>query len=188
MTKLGEILQEEAQAEIEEVLTEAESKAKSLVRKAEQEASDREAAYRRKAEAELRVATDRAGGAAELLLSTALARARGHAMSSVKEKTLAFFENIVREPKYGDILAVLADEALKVIQEPEALVVHPDDEDKLSDWAAGKRLELRTDPELHLGVRVVASGGSRSVENSLPERLRRAWETLAPAVAQRLWD
>ncbi len=188
MTKLREILQEEAQAEIRGVLTEAEAKAKSLVRDAEQEASNREAAYRRRAEAELRVANDRARGAAELLLSTAHARARGQAMSLVKERTLAALENIVREPKYGDILALLADETLKTIQEPEALVIHPDDEDKLSNWAAEKRLELRTDPALHLGVRIVASGGSRSVENSLPERLRRAWETLAPAVAGKLWD
>ena len=109
-------------------------------------------------------------------------------MGLVKEKTLAALENIVREPKYGDVLRVLADEALKAIQEPETLVVHPDDENKLSAWAAEKGLELRTDPGVHLGLRIVASGGSRTVENSLPERLQRAWETLASAVAQRLWD
>ena len=75
-----------------------------------------------------------------------------------------------------------------MIEEPEALVVHPDDKDKLSSRAKQKGIDLRTDPGLHLGLRIMARGSRRSVENSLPERLQRAWETLVSGVTRRLWE
>ena len=67
------------------------------------------------------------------------------------------------------------------------MVVNPDDKARIKDWAAGRGLELRTDPKLRLGVRIVSRGGKRSVENSLPERLDRAWNALASDVAEQLW-
>ncbi len=188
MSKLGDILQEEALSEINAVLTEADSKARVLIREAEKQASDRVSAYRRRAEAEHRAAARRSESAAELSLATARIQARGQVIALVKKKTLAALEEVAGRPNYGGVLQALAEEALKAVGAPEALVVHPDDRDKLSSWAVQKGLELRTDPKLHLGVRIVARGGQRSVENSLPERLQRAWETLASGVAQRLWD
>jgi len=187
MSKLGDILQEEAVAEIDSILTEADSKAAVLIREAEKQASDRVAAFRKRADAELRVATRRAKSAAELTLATARKQARGRAIVLVKEEVLAGLEEIAGKPNYGEILEALAEEAMKAVEAPEAVVVHPDDNAKLSTWAVQKGLDLQTDPGLRLGVRIVAHGGQRSVENSLPERLKRAWETLAPGVAQRLW-
>jgi V/A-type H+-transporting ATPase subunit E len=187
MSKLDDILKEEVLAEINEILAEADSRAEKLVREAEKEASERLASYRKKAEAELRAATRRAESAAELTLSTARMQARGHAITLVRKKALATLEQIADKPNYGEVLEALAEEAMKTLTAPEALVVHPNDEAKLSAWAKQKGLELGTDSRLQLGVRVVARGGQRSVENSLPERLQRAWETLASGVAQRLW-
>ncbi len=188
MSKLEDILREEALAEINAILTEADSKAGTLIREAEKKASDRVAARRKKVEAETRIAARRAESAAELTLATARMQARGQAIALVKNKVLARFEEIARRPNYGQILQALAEEAMQKVEAPEGVFVHPDDKDKLGSWAAQKGLELRTDPGLHLGVRIVAHGGQRSVENSLPERLRRAWETMASGVAHRLWD
>ncbi len=187
MSKLGDILQEEALAEINAILTEADSKARVLIREAEKQASDRVSAYQRRAEAEHRAAARRSESAAELTLATVRIQARGQVIALVKKRTLAALEALAGRPNYGRVLEALAEEALKAVEAPEALVVHPDDRDKLSPWAIQKGLELRTDPKLHLGVRIVSRGGRRSVENSLPERLQRAWETLASGVAQRLW-
>jgi V/A-type H+-transporting ATPase subunit E len=187
MSTLRDILQEEALAEINAILTEADSRAGMLIRQAEKQASDRMAAYRRRAEAEIRAAARRAESAAELTVSTASMQARGEAIALVKKKALDGFEEIARRPNYGEMLEALAEEAMKRIEAPTAVVVHPTDKARLSAWATRKGLELRTDPGLHFGVRIVAHGGQRSVENSLPERLQRAWETLAPGVAQRLW-
>jgi V/A-type H+-transporting ATPase subunit E len=188
MSKLGEILQKEVLAEINGVLAEADSRAERLVREAEKEASGRLEAYRKRTEAELRAATRRAKSAAELTLSMARMQARGQAIALVKNKALASFEEIAAKPNYGEILEALAEEAVKAVGAPEAVVVHPKDQARLRAWAMQKGLELRTDPVLRLGVRIVARGGQRSVENSLPERLQRAWETLAPGVARRLWE
>jgi V/A-type H+-transporting ATPase subunit E len=187
MSKVGDVLQEEALAEINSILTEADSKAAMLVREAEKQASDRVAAFRKRVEAEVRAADRRAKNATELTLATARMQARGQAIVLVKEKVSTGLEEIALRPNYDKILEALAEEAVKAVEAPEAVVVHPDDKTKLSTWAIQKGLDLRTDPGLRLGVRIVARGGQRSVENSLPERLRRAWETLAPGLAQRLW-
>lgn len=187
MSKLGDVLQEEALAEIRSILSEADAKATALIREAEGQASQRVAAFQKTVEAETRAADRRDKSAAELTLAKARMQAKGRAIALVKEKVLAGLKEVARKPNYGEILVGLADEAIKAVEAPEAVVVHPEDEVRLSAWATQKGLELRTDPGLHLGVRIVTAGGQRSVENSLPERLQRAWESLAPGVAQRLW-
>ena len=187
MSKLKDVLQEEALSEIDKVLADADSKAETLIAEAKTTASGRVEAYRKKAETELRGATRRAESAAELTVTTARMRARGEAVALVRKKALAALEEVAGRPDYDKILETLSEEAVKAAQPAEALVVHPNDELKLSSWAKQKGLQLRTDPGLHLGVRIVIRGGQRSLENSLPERLDRAWETLASGVAQRLW-
>jgi V/A-type H+-transporting ATPase subunit E len=187
MSKLKDILQEEALAEIHKILAEADSKAETLIADAKSKASERLEAYRRKVEAELRGATRRAESAAELTLSTARMQARGQAIALVKKKVLTGLEEIGGKPNYGEILEALAEQAIKAVEAPEAVVVHPNDKAKLAAWAMRKGLDLQADSRLRLGVRIVARGGQRSVENSLPERLKRAWEKLASGVAQQLW-
>ena len=188
MSKLRDILQAEALAEVNEILAGADSRAEMLIREAKSKASEQVEAYRKKAEAELRAATRRMESAAELTRATVRTQARGQAIALVKQRALAALEEIAGRPNYGEVLEALAEEAMRAVEAPEALVVHPDDRDKLSSWAMLKELELRTDPGLHLGVRIVACGGRRSVENSFPERLQRTWETLVSGVALRLWD
>ena len=187
MSKLKDILREEALAEINKILAEADSKAETLIAEAKSKASERIEACRKKVEAELRGATRRAESAAELILNTARMQAKGEAIALVKNKVLTGLEEIAGRPNYPKILETLAEEARQAVGAPEAVVVHPNDKAKLRTWAIRKRLELQTDPGVQLGVRIVAHGGQRSVENSLPERLKRAWESVASGVAQRLW-
>jgi vacuolar-type H+-ATPase subunit E/Vma4 len=187
MSNLRKILQEEALAQVNEILSEADSKAEALIREAKAKASERVEAYREKAEGELRAANRRAKSASELTVSIACIRARGEEIALVREKALAALEEISARPTFREILEALAEEAIKAVQGAEALVVHPDDRDKLSTWAKQKGLALQTDPALHLGVRIVGSGGQRSIENSLPQRLERGWEALVSGVTQRLW-
>jgi V/A-type H+-transporting ATPase subunit E len=188
MSKLADILQQEALAEIDEIRAEAEARAEKITREAEKEASERVAAYRKRTAGEIRAGTQRAQSAAELTLATARIQAKGRVIALVRDKVLAALEEIAGKPHYGDVLAALAEEAMAALETAEAVVVHPDDRDKLSDWARRQGLELRTDAALHLGVRIVAREGRRSAENSLPERLERAWETLAAEVAGLLWE
>jgi vacuolar-type H+-ATPase subunit H len=81
MSKLGDILQEEAIAEINSILTEADSRAATLIREAEKQASERVAGFRKRVETEARAAIRRAKSAAELILATARIQARGQAIA-----------------------------------------------------------------------------------------------------------
>jgi len=187
MSRLKEILQQEVRTEIDGILAEADSSAEGLIREAEKKASERVATCRKKTEAKLRAAILLAESMADLTLSTARMQAKSEVIAAVKKKAMAALEETAGRPEYDRVLEELAEEAVKAVERAEALVVHPDDKPKLSSWAKRRGLELRVDPELHLGVRIVAHGGQRIVENSLPERLRRAWETLASGVTRRLW-
>jgi V/A-type H+-transporting ATPase subunit E len=188
MSKLGDILQKEAHREINAIESGAESQAKRLLSDAEEKASARVKSHQKKMQAEALAATRRARSAAELHLTTARMQARGEAIESVRKKVLKGFEKIANQPDYRHILMTLAEEALKAVEGANAVVVHPDDEEKIREWATQKRLELRADARLRLGVRIADTSGKRSVENSLPERLDRAWNTLAFEVAKQLWE
>ena len=114
-------------------------------------------------------------------------RTKGEVMARVRGQAMQALEKTASESGYGEVLQALAEEALKVAPDAQAVVVHPDDQEKLSGWALPRKLEVRTDPELGLGVRIVSHSG-RTVENTLPERLHRAWDTLAADITRLLWE
>ena len=188
MSKLGDILQDEVSAEIAGILSEADSRAEMFIQEARDKASDRLAAYQRRNEAEARAATRRTESAAELIVTTARMQAKGRVMTLVREKALEVFDELTGKPDYSAVLQALAEEAMQTVEEPKAVIVHPSDKPLLSGWATQKGLDLRTDPGIRLGVRIVSADGKRSVENCLPGRLERAWNTLASGVEKILWE
>jgi V/A-type H+-transporting ATPase subunit E len=187
MSKLEEILREEVAAEIDEILAEADAESAGIVGGAEKEATARLAFHRKKAEAEARIASGRARSAADLEISTARMQARGEVMGLVREKAMTVIEDLASRSNYGEVIRSLAREAAQMMGDAEAVVVNPGDREMLRDWAVQRGIELRTDPEVRLGVRIVGRSG-RAVENTLPERLRRAWEMLASEVTKLLWE
>jgi len=187
MTVLNDILEEEALAEINRILDASDAKAAALIQEAETEASTRLTVRRKRIAAESRAAKRRAEGAADLVVLTARIQAKGQIMARVREKALDAIEKLADQPGYGRILTALADEAIRAVDAAEAVIVNPEDTAILSGWAMQKRIDIRTDPALRLGVRVVSSS-KRSVENSLPERLDRSWDTLSSRVAKILWE
>jgi V/A-type H+-transporting ATPase subunit E len=188
MSRLGDILQEEVHGEIDAILAEAESRAARLVRDAEEKAAARLKSHQEELHFKALAATRRARSAAELNLSTARMEAKGRVIESVRKRALEAIEEIANRENYRDILERLAEEALRAVGLGKAVVVHPDDEERIHEWVMQKGLELRTDPGLRLGVRVVDASAKRSVENSLPERLERAWNALTFDVARQLWE
>jgi V/A-type H+-transporting ATPase subunit E len=187
MSKLAEILQAEVGAEIEGIAAEADSQAARIVSEAKSHAEDRLAEQKKKLEAEARAAAQGAQSAADLIVSSARTQARGEVLDLLWQKVHLALEEIASQADYGEILQALAVEAMQVAPGAAALVVNPDDQEKIKDWARQQGLELRTDPQLHLGVRIVSQGGA-AIENTLLERLRRAWGTLGPEVTKILWE
>ncbi len=187
MTKLEEILQAEVEAEISEVLSEADSRAAKIVGDAKSRAEARVAEHRRRIDVEVRTAAHQARSAAELILANTRMEAKGEVMELLRQKVLDALEQVASRPDYGVVLQALAKEAMEFAGHTETLVVHPEDREKVSGWAEGVGIGLETDPELHLGVRIQSARGA-IVENTLPERLRRVWGTLAPQIAGMLWE
>lgn len=187
MAKLEEILQVEVDAEINAILAEADIKAAKIVSEAESLAAARVAAHQKKIDAEERAAIQQAQSAADLSLSNARIQAKGEVMDLLRQKVGLALEETSSQPGYREVLLALAEEAAGVAEAAQAVVVHPDDQEKLREWAQKRGLELRTDPGLRLGVRIVSLSGTR-VENTLPERLHRAWNRLVPKAAKLLWE
>jgi len=187
MSKLAEILQAEVGAEIEEIAAAAEGRAAKIVSEAQSRAEDRIAEQKKKLEAEARAAAQGAQSAADLIVASARTQARGEVLDQLWQKVHLALEETAAQADYGEILQALATEAMAVAPGAAALTVNPDDQEKVKNWAREQGLELQTDPHLRLGVRLVRQSGA-SVENTLPERLRRAWSTLGPEVAKILWE
>jgi len=187
MSKLNDILREEALADINQILDDSDTGAEDLIQKAEKKASTRLAVHRKKIESEIRAAKNRAQGAAELAVATARIQAKGKIIAVVRKKTVNAIEALAGKSGYSKILLALADEAIKAVDAAETVVVNPNDTAIITDWAMQKQIEVRTDPELRLGVRLVSHSSKHSVENSLPERLDRSWDMLSARVAQILW-
>ncbi len=187
MSKLEEILQADVEAEIKEILTQADSQAAKMVSEAERRAAARLAVHRKKINAEERAALQQAQSAAALSVATARMQAKGEVMARLRQKVLLALEETASQPDYAKVLQALAEKAMQVAAAPQAVVAHPDDQEKLSDWARQRGLELKADPGLHLGVRIVSRSG-KLIENTLPERLHRAWDTLAAELNKLLWE
>jgi len=187
MSKLEEILQQEAEAEIDAILAEADSKAAKIVSEAQSRASAKVAAHQKQIEAEAHAATRQGQSKAELIVSSARMQAKGEVMDLLRQKVLLALEETSSQSGYGEVLEALAAEAMSVAAAAETVVVNPHDKEKLGDWALHRGLALQTDPELRLGVRIVSQSGKK-VENTLPERLHRVWGTLASEVTKLLWE
>jgi V/A-type H+/Na+-transporting ATPase subunit E len=187
MSKLEEILRAEADAEIEEIRAEAEKKADKILDEAKSRAESRVAAQRKKIEAAERAAIQKARSLANHSLAVARMQAKGEMMEQVRQQAQSALDTAASQSGYGEVLRSLAAEALQLAGKAEAVVVHPSQEKKLRDWAQQQSLKLRTDPGLRLGVRILGPGGE-AVENTLPERLRRAWPRLGPEVITILWE
>lgn len=187
MSRLEEILQQEVAEEINAILAEADSRAEEILMAAKREAEELLRDRRIRIEAQVRSAARRAQSAAELVVSTSRSQAKGEIMEQVRAGALRAIEQASSRSDYSEILCALADEALAALVGANAVTSHPDDKERLGEWAAGKELELKTDQELSLGVKI-EDGNGRTVENTLPERLRRAWDSLASEVAKRLWE
>lgn len=187
MSKLETILQEEVLAEIQQLMSEAEAEAQKVVAAAKEKAEAVLSAQQRKLEARKKAELHRAESAAELAVTTARVEAKGQVIAQIRAKVEERLERLKDSQEYPKLLERLAAEASKAVGGAEAVIVHPDDAERLQSWATQQGVKLETSEDVRLGVVAVAKGGKTRVANTLTDRLERAWETLSAKVAQTLW-
>jgi V/A-type H+-transporting ATPase subunit E len=186
---LAALLDREASAEIEGILSEARSRASEIVSAAKEEAEALVAARRRGAEAQQRAALVRARSAAQLESSSLTLRAQHAAIQEVFSAAERGIEALAAKPDYAAVLTKLVQEAANGSGVPasdiESLVVNPDDEEAAAKAAkaAGLTARIETDSSIRGGVRLKA-GKNVVIENTLYGRLESLREELAAEVAQ----
>lgn len=183
MSKLEDILQQEISTEMAAIQGESEAKAKAIVDAAMQRAEAQKASKQTALEAERSAAIRRAESAAELVMSQARIAARGQAVDKVKIGVQEALSGHVN----AQVLTKLADEALAGLGKAETVVVNPAQASLLEGWAKTNGLKLETNPAVQMGVRVIAEGGRSMIQNTLPERLERAWDALSAKAAKAIW-
>ena len=188
MADLAALLDKEASAEIEAILAEARERASAIVADAERDAEALVAARERQAKAQRQAAFVRARSAAQLEAASMRLNAQQEAIQSVfreaEDEIAALTDD---DARYAPVFASLLREALDGVRgTPDALVVHPDDEDvaKKAAKAAGVDADIRTDPSVRAGVKVTT--GRVAVENTLYGRLDALRDELASEVADAL--
>jgi vacuolar-type H+-ATPase subunit E/Vma4 len=188
---LASLLEKEASAEIESILSEARERASDVVERARQEAEALVARSHHQAEAQRGATVVRARSGAQLEASSLQLRAQHQGVEAVFEEARRRLEALVADAEdYPPVLAKLLAEALEGLDPSslEAVVVHPDEEDaaRAAAGKAGVSVPIETAAAVRGGVRLRLKGNN-TIENSLFERLEVLRAELASEVSEVLF-
>lgn len=191
MANLAALLEREASAEIEAILSEARQRASEIVAKAEEDAKAMTAQRERLSQTQSEAARVRAQSAAQLEASSLKLRAQHSVVEEVFETAQAEIRSLVKDDKrYTPIFSALLDEAVAALGGKDnvaKITVNPADEKRAQEAAKKHALEGKVDASeaVEGGVKVKANSNV-TVENSLLDRLQAAREELASEVSRLL--
>ena len=191
MANLSALLDKEASAEIEAILSEAHQRASEIVAKAEEDARATTAQRERLSQSQGEAAQVRARSAAQLEASSMKLRAQHSVVEDVFESAEAELRKLSKDKKrYPPVLAALLGEAVDALgggDNVSKVMVNPADEQAGKEAAKKYGLEdkLETNNAVEGGVKVKATSNV-TVENTLFDRLRAARDDLASEVSQML--
>ena len=191
MANLTALLEKEAGAEVEAILSEAQQRASEIVAKAEDDAKTLTAQRERTSQTQSEAARVRAASAAQLEASSMKLRAQ----HSVVEGVFGAAEDELRtlqkdDKRYTPVFTALLDEAVDALggkDQVAKITVNPADEKRANEAAKKHGLDgkVETDEAVEGGVKVKATSNV-TIENSLFDRLRAAKEELASEVSKLL--
>lgn len=191
-SELIDLLEREAEAERERLLSQAREQAEGLLRQAQAEAQALLEAQRQRVAEAVEAARVRARGVAQLRAASKVLEAKDQQLQEVFRRAAAELERITQDPaRYESILRGLLREAAEGFNGP--VVVDCAERDVHAVETAARELGLHlvrvnAAPALRGGVRVSSEDGRFVVENTLLSRLRRAQQLLLADVAAILWE
>lgn len=193
MANLAALLEKEASAEIEAMLSEARSRASEIVAKAKSEADDilRQRDYAAKSQEEATLV--RARSAAQLEAASLRLNAQHSAVEGVMTAAKAQIEALTKDEKrYEGVLGKLLQEALGAVggnaANVSSVLVNSRDKALAEKVAAGLGLtgKVKTDDSVQGGVRLVS--GNNNIENTLSTRLGALRDELASEISKVLFS
>jgi V/A-type H+/Na+-transporting ATPase subunit E len=191
MAHLAALLEREASAEIEAILSEARARASEIVAKAEDDAKAMTAQRERLSQTQGEAARVRARSAAQLEVSSLKLRAQHAMVEGVFETADAELRSLIKDDKrYPPVLAALLGEAVDALggkDHVSKIMVNPADLARAKEAAKTHGLEGKVEANegVEGGVKVKATSNV-TVENSLFDRLQAAREELASEVSKLL--
>jgi V/A-type H+-transporting ATPase subunit E len=191
MANLAALLDKEASAEIEAILSEARSRASEIVAEANEEAEAIKAQRERAAQVQYEAALVRAKSAAQLEASSLKLRAQHEVVEEVfaraRDEILALTKD---EARYAKIVAALIQEAAEGLPKGGDLevLVHPDEVASAKKALETLKLDgaVSEDASVATGIRLRVKGSSTTLENTLLGRLEALRGELASEVARTL--
>jgi V/A-type H+/Na+-transporting ATPase subunit E len=188
MADLATLLESEANAEVEAILSEARSKADVIVQNANEQAKSLVDSRRRTLEAELVAAQVRAKSAADLDAASQRLNANHVATEQSFNQAETELRNFTKSGEYKNVLEKLIREVQGALSNISKLEVHPDDVAVATEAAKslGLSVPVSANGDIETGVRAVAEGGQSSITNTLLGRLSRARDGLLSEVARTL--
>ncbi len=193
MANLAALLEKEAGAEIEAILSEARSRASELVAKARAEADALVAQQERSAKTQYDAALVRSSSGAQLEASSLKLRAQHDAVERVFAAARTSLAKLTEDKAaYAEVLGKLLSEAVEGLggaAQVAAVVVNPADKNVAERAVAAQGLagKLETSPDVEGGVRVRAVRGNVTLQNTLFERLETVQDELASDVSRTLF-
>ncbi|MEZ4607112.1 MAG: V-type ATP synthase subunit E [Deinococcales bacterium] len=169
MANLAALLDREAGAEIEAILSEARQRASEIVARAKEEAKQIVSLKERVLASEHEAAIVRAKSAAQLEASALKLRTQNEAVQHVFNQVEDTINHLVKDKNnYGGVLNNLFKEASEAVGKVSSIVVNPADKDLIK---APEGVKVETDPSLIAGVRLKGDKSNATIENTLGARL-----------------
>lgn len=185
---LGDILETEIQGEITRIREQAQAQAQQLVTEAQERAQTLLDSRKRALESDHAAAITRARSAADL---------EGNAQRLAAADTLqvqAFqiaeqqLRSVTSQPEYSEILKRLIREAHDALPQADTVEAHPNEVAAVQGALSllGLNMQVKANDQIATGVRLLGQGGKTSVQNTLVGRLNSGRSALQGQVARLL--
>ncbi|MFC4455505.1 V-type ATP synthase subunit E [Deinococcus sonorensis] len=185
---LADILESEIQGEIARIQGEARERAEAIRAQARERAEALVESRQRALEMERVSGLTRARSAADLDSNAQRLSAADTLQSRAFQEAEAQLRSIPQHPEYAQILARLIQEAHAALPTAEAIETTPAEMGAVQQALGqlGLPLQVRENPAVVTGVRLVGAGGKTSVQNTLLGRLQAGQGTLSAQVSRLL--
>jgi V/A-type H+-transporting ATPase subunit E len=194
MANLSALLEKEASAEIDALISEAQQRASEIVAQAQAEAEEYRARQERAAKTQAEAILVRAKSAAQLEAASLQLKAKHEAVEQVFSEAMASLEALRKTKKnYLPVLEKLLAEAIESVggNDNVAAVIVSDKDKAVAEEVADKhglKALVQTADDIDLGVRIKAKRGNIALENTLPGRLEMLRDELASEVSALLFS
>ncbi len=189
-SELITLLEREAAAERDQVLSEARSQAAVLTSDAQRQADEMLVAHTEQRAAETKAALVKARSTAHLRAAALVLRAKEEAIAAVFAGAEAELAKLVGNgQRYPAALRLFIGEALQGFSGRAIVSVNPADQPVVQAMVKerGWDVALQADPSVQGGARIASPNGRLIVTNTLSSRLDRARPVLSAEVARVLW-